>query len=111
MIHKLQLDLPRIKAWTNNDQAKHLQGFCEGIGIRPIVFHALRACFAVQMLQNGVPTVTVMAIGGWEDMKTMMVYVRMAGVDIHGATQNLKLLPPRDAMANVIPLGMSAQNG
>jgi len=100
--------LPRIKAWANNDQAKHLKAFCESIGIRPIVFHALRACFAVQMLQNGVPTVTVMAIGGWEDMKTMMVYVRMAGVDICGATQNMKLLPPREAMANVVPLGKEA---
>jgi integrase len=94
--------LPRLAAWRNSDQAKHLKAFCENIGLNPIVFHALRACFAVQLLQSGVPTVTVMAIGGWEDMETMMKYVRMAGVDVKGATQNLKLLPPREAIAKVI---------
>jgi integrase len=102
--------LPRIKAWDHNDQSKILRGFCEGIGIKPIVFHALRACFAVQLLQSNVPTVTVMAIGGWEDMKTMMIYVRMAGVDIQGATQNLKLLPLRNAMENVVPLTKEASS-
>lgn len=94
--------LPRIKAWGHGGQAKYLKEFCVGIGIKPVVFHALRACFAVQLLQSGVPTVTVMAIGGWEDMKTMMRYVRMAGVDIKGATQNLNLLPAKDAIANVL---------
>lgn len=96
--------LPRINAWRNNDQAGYLKKFCSMIGIQPVVFHALRACFAVQMLQNGVPPVQVMAIAGWEDMKTMMRYVRMAGVDIKGATKDLSLLPPEEAMGKVVPL-------
>jgi integrase len=94
--------LPRIAAWGYGSQAAVLKEFCRCIEIKPVVFHALRACFAVQMLQSGVPAVTAMAIGGWEDMKTMMRYVRMAGVETKGATQNLKLLPPKDAMATVL---------
>lgn len=96
--------LPRIKAWGNNGQAEQLKAFCESIGLKPVVFHALRACFAVQLLQSGVPMVTVQAIGGWEDLKTMQKYVRMAGVDIAGATSNLNLLPPREAIAKVFQL-------
>lgn len=100
--------LPRIPAWRNSDQASYLKGFCKGIGIRPICFHALRACFATQLLQNQVPPVVVMAIAGWKDMKTMMRYVRMAGVDIQDGTAPLKVLSPQQVMATVHYLGDQA---
>ncbi|OFZ26747.1 MAG: hypothetical protein A2381_06290 [Bdellovibrionales bacterium RIFOXYB1_FULL_37_110] len=45
--------LPRSKDWDNGDQA--LKNFLKSIGIKPIKYHALRACFATQMLGSGVP--------------------------------------------------------
>jgi len=38
--------LPRSKDWDNGDQAVPLRNFLESIKLRPIKFHALRACFA-----------------------------------------------------------------
>jgi hypothetical protein len=37
-----------------------------------------------------------MKMGGWKDMKTMMFYVRKAGVDIKGASDVLDLHDPDD---------------
>lgn len=31
----------------------------------------------------------VMAMGGWKDMMTMMIYMRKAGIDTRGATKCL----------------------
>ena len=41
------------------------------------------------MLGRGVAPSKVMAMGGWSDMKTMMIYMRKAGIDIKGATDCL----------------------
>lgn len=53
-------------------------------------FHALRACFATQMLRNGIEAARVMKICGWKDLKTMQCYVRLAGIEIEGATEALR---------------------
>ena len=76
-----------------------------GIGIRPICFHALRACFATQLLQKGVAPVVVMAIAGWKDLKTMVRYIRLAGIDIQEGTAPLKVLSPKEELAKVYYLG------
>jgi len=55
--------------------------------------HALRACFATQMLANGVPSPIVMKIGGWKKSSTMDIYLRLAGVDTKGATDCLQFSP------------------
>jgi hypothetical protein len=34
-----------------------------------------------------------MKICGWKDLKTLAVYLRLAGIDERGATEGLKLLP------------------
>jgi len=49
-----------------------------------------------------------MKIGGWKDYKTMMIYVRLAGIEEAGATQGLKFEasassdtpPPKPPSAN-----------
>lgn len=38
--------------------------------------------------------VKVMTMGGWKDMKTMMIYIRKAGIDIWGITGKLDLHDP-----------------
>jgi hypothetical protein len=34
-----------------------------------------------------------MKICGWKDLKTMQRYIRLAGIEIDGATEVLKVLP------------------
>ncbi len=45
--------LPRLREWERGYQAAELKKFLISIGIRPIKFHGLRACFATQLLQRG----------------------------------------------------------
>jgi len=70
-----------------------LKNFLRSIKMKPIKFHALRACFATQMLANGVSAPIVMKIGGWKKSATMDIYLRLAGVDTKGATECLHFIP------------------
>ena len=85
--------LPRSKDWNNGDQAVPLKTFLRSIKVKPIKFHALPACFATQMLANGVSPPIVMKIGGWKKSATMDIYLRLAGVDTKGATDCLHFVP------------------
>jgi len=49
------------------------------------------------MLAQGVPLVKVMAIVGHKKMETTDVYLRLAGVDIKGATEALGYSTPKEA--------------
>lgn len=86
--------LPRVSRWKNGESAKYLRDFCEQIGIRSVNFHALRACFATHLLSAGVSSPTVKKICGWTEEKVMGRYIRLAGVDIAGATEHLSFRPP-----------------
>ncbi|MGZ3789428.1 MAG: tyrosine-type recombinase/integrase [Bacteriovorax sp.] len=97
--------LPRYQAWTRGEQAKDLRAFLKGMGLPSIKFHALRACFATQLLAKGTPPAIVMKICGWRDLKTMEFYIRVAGVDEKGATDCLSILPSEaEVMDNVVKL-------
>lgn len=72
---------------------RSLRSFCFIHGLPSIKFHTLRACFATQMLRLGVEPAKVMKICGWKELKTMQHYVRLAGIDVQGATEAIKLLP------------------
>ncbi|MBS1983069.1 MAG: site-specific integrase [Bdellovibrionales bacterium] len=85
--------LPRFPVWTKGEQARILRRFCEGIGLPSVKFHTLRACFATQLLRNSIPPVQVMKICGWKDIETMQRYIRLAGIEIEGATESLKVMP------------------
>ena len=94
--------LPRLRDWELGNQAKELRKFCRGIGITPVRFHDLRACFATQLLQNQVAPATVMKICGWKDLDTMGRYIRLAGIDEKGATDSLINLFPDSAPLRII---------
>ncbi len=81
-----------------------LRQFCEGIGLNSIKFHTLRACFATQLLRDSVVLIVVMKICGLKDLKTMQKYIRLAGIEIEGATENLKILLPKDVMGRIVQL-------
>jgi integrase len=72
-------------------QAKVIRAFCETEKIKSIKFHTLRACFATLLLNTGIPATTVMKIGGWKDLETMQIYIRLAGIEEAGATEKLDL--------------------
>lgn len=97
--------LPRLSEWARGEQAKVLRQFCKASGITEIKFHDLRATFITNMLAQGVPLVKVMAIVGHKQMETTDVYLRLAGVDIKGATEALGYQVPQEAdSSNVISL-------
>ena len=97
--------LPRCWQWDRGEQARILRMFCTGAGLPSIRFHALRACFATQLMGNNVAPIRVMKICGWRDLKTMERYVRLAGVDERGATDCLQVLASdAEAMGKVVPL-------
>jgi len=88
--------LPRIGKWRRGESAKVLKEFCEGIGVRPVCFHALRACFATHMLNAGVSSPVVKKVCGWTEEKVMNRYIRLAGIDVRGATDVLKVMPSEE---------------
>ena len=96
--------LPHLKEWTNGEQAQVTKEFCGGLGITEIKFHDLRATFITNLLAQGVPLVTVMAIVGHRKMSTTDVYLRLAGVGVKGATERLSYSLPKEQLANVLRL-------
>lgn len=96
--------LPRFTLWKKGMQASELRKFCIGLGLPSVRFHALRACFATQLIRNGVPPIQIQKICGWKDLKTMQRYIRMAGIEVTGATEALKVLPEPEIMAKVVDL-------
>tara|TARA_B110001454_G_scaffold174174_1_gene165612 strand:- start:1977 stop:3110 length:1134 start_codon:yes stop_codon:yes gene_type:complete len=96
--------LPRLSRWDQGEQAKRLRQFCGGIGLPSVRFHTLRACFATQLMKQGVPPIQVMKVGGWKDLDTMNRYIRLAGIEITGTTDSLKVLPESVAFAKAVDL-------
>lgn len=70
-----------------------LAPFYTEINIPSVRFHTLRACFATASSSRGVPSATVMKICGWQNLKTMERYIRLAGIDGRGAAEGLGFIP------------------
>lgn len=97
--------LPEFAEWKYGYAGKVLRNFLQQIGIqKDVTFHTLRACFATHLLATGVEAMKVMRMGGWNDLKTFQIYLRMSGVDVKGIAQGLDVIPSRDLTKNVIPL-------
>jgi integrase len=96
------LVLPRLSRWDNGIQAAVLRTFCLENGLPSVRFHTLRACFGTQLLRQGISSAIVMKIAGWKDLKTMQRYIRLAGIEVAGATDGLSVLPPEEVAANVV---------
>ena len=100
-----QFVLPQFPEWKYGEGGKVLRMFLERIGIqKDVVFHTLRACFATHLLSTGVEPLKVMRMGGWSDLKTFQIYLRMSGVDVKGVAEGLDVLPDRCVTDNVVPL-------
>lgn len=93
---------PRITAWKNGEAAKVLRAFCEEIKIPSICFHTLRACWATQLLKNKISEPVVMKLGGWSDPETMHRYIRLAGIEIDGATDSLSFKTKRERPGRIL---------
>lgn len=77
--------LPRLQDWDTGRQAEILRMFLSSIGLPRIRFHDLRASWATMLLSKGLEPAKVMKLGGWKDLKTMMIYLRKAGIDTRGS--------------------------
>ncbi|MBU3915161.1 site-specific integrase [bacterium] len=97
--------LPHPWQWKNGDQAKVLKAFCQGLGITSIKFHDLRATFITHMFANNASIAEVQSVVGHSDLKTTQVYLRIAGVNVKGATDKLNfVLPSAKSGKNVLSL-------
>lgn len=97
--------LPRIAGWKDGNAGKILRAFLLRIGIeRHITFHTLRACFATHVLASGAEPTQVMKMGGWSDFKTFQIYIRMAGVDVKGVTDDFRVTPEYKDHSNLLKL-------
>lgn len=85
--------LPRLSGWKKGDQARILRTFLISIGLPSVRFHTLRACFATMLLSQGQKPAHIMKVCGWTNLKTMERYIRMAGIDESGVTDNLEIMP------------------
>lgn len=100
--------LPRLVEWTHGEQSKVLREFCKATNIKEVKFHDLRATFITNMLSQGVPLVKVMSIVGHKKMETTDIYLRLAGVDIKGATDALTYsVPSSENYDNVISVNFN----
>ena len=105
---------PRSWEWDKGLQARVLRRFCFLHDLPSIKFHTLRACFATQMLRCGVEAAKVMKVCGWKELKTMQIYIRLAGIEVQGVTESIKLFPDglekletREGLAQASPFFMS----
>lgn len=97
--------LPHFSEWKNGYAGEVLRRFLLSIGInKEVVFHTLRACFATHLLSQGVEPLKVMRMGGWSDLKTFQIYLRMSGVDVKGITKNYEITPEINDLWNVVLL-------
>lgn len=97
--------LPHLWDWAQGRQAEILRGFCKSVGLPSVKFHALRACWATQLLKNGVSQGRIMKMGGWKDSKTMMIYIRLAGIEVEGGTDSLDFMASEsEVMGKVVQL-------
>ena len=97
--------LPMFPEWKNGQAGSVLRMFLSRIGIeKDVVFHTLRACFATHLLSTGVEPLKVMRMGGWSDLKTFQIYLRMSGVDVKGVAEALDVLPSEIDYRNVLSI-------
>ncbi|MCB9026996.1 MAG: site-specific integrase [Bdellovibrionaceae bacterium] len=96
--------LPHPTDWTRGEQAKVLKTFLAQVGLPQVKFHTLRACFATHLLRHKVAPAIVMKICGWKDLETMQRYVRLAGIEVEGATDSLKFLSEKKVLATVVEI-------
>lgn len=105
-----KLVLPRLKEWENGEQARVTGEFCQAIGITKVKFHDLRATFITNLLSRGVSLARVMAVVGHSQIKTTNGYLRKAGVELKGTTNELGYSLPTQEMGQVVqfqPVGHS----
>lgn len=89
--------LPRLYEWEQGEQARITREFCSGIGVTEVKFHDLRATFITNLLARGESLARVMAVVGHNQLKTTNGYLRKAGVEVRGATDNLGYSLPTEA--------------
>ncbi len=100
---------PRNKTWETNKQAAILRKFCLKHGLPSICHHTLRACGATHLIQMGLEPANVMKVGGWRSLKSMTHYIRMAGIEVKGLTDNLFILPKANLGMGILPFTSSVR--
>lgn len=86
--------LPHLEKWKKGEAARELRLFLMGLGLPRICFHSLRASWATILIGKGVAPYKLQIAGGWIDLSTLARYLRKAGVEVDGMTNEMRLLDP-----------------
>ena len=81
-----------------------LKYFLEGIGLPKVKYHDLRATWATIMMSNGIEPIKVMSFGDWKSLSRLQIYVRKAGLNIRGITDNLNIHNPTKTEAKILSI-------
>lgn len=103
--------LPRLQDWDTGRQAEILRMFLASIGLPRIRFHDLRASWATMLLSRGVEPAKVMKLGGWKDLKTMMLYLRKAGIDTRGTLSDFSIHDSSPKVGDLLLFQAPSQGG
>ena len=68
-----------------------------------LTFHCLRHTGASRALQAGASVRTVMTLGGWKDLRSVLRYTHASDADVQAAAESIGRLTPR-ARATIHPM-------
>jgi integrase len=86
------LVLPHWREFAGGEQGKPLKLILSALGLTPIRWHDLRATGITLMLTKRTPHSVIMKISGHRSISSFNIYVRLAGVEVKGETDHIKLL-------------------
>jgi len=99
------LVLPHWREFASGEQGKPLKLILSALRIPLIRWHDLRATGITMLLTRGIPHAKIMKISGHKDLASFNIYVRLAGVEVDGVLDDIRLFdqiggPKREAQIN-----------
>lgn len=93
------LVLPHWREFADGEQGKPLKLILRALNMPPIRWHDLRATGITLMVTSGTAHSKIMKISGHKSISSFNIYLRLAGVDVAGATDHIFLLSDPEGKA------------
>lgn len=85
------LVLPHWREFAGGEQGKPLKLILAALRMPLIRWHDLRATGITMLLTRGIPHAKIMKISGHKDLASFNIYVRLAGVEVDGVLDDIRL--------------------
>ena len=86
------LVLPHWREFADGEQGKPLKLILAALKMPLIRWHDFRATGITLLLTKGIAHSVIMKISGHKDLASFNIYLRLAGVEVEGALDNIRLL-------------------